>query len=159
MGRPKPKRIGIKIDMTPMVDVAFLLLIFFMSTTSFKPPEEVSVQLPSSHSEYKVPESGVLILTVTKDAELFLQTGSTERTVQVEMGQLKEAIQGARIKNPGLRMIVKADTNGLYGPMEDVMKILQDSYTNRFILMTELETTLGSTEIGGGSASPAGHGQ
>ena len=35
------RRIGIKIDMTPMVDVAFLLLIFFMTTTSFKPPEQV----------------------------------------------------------------------------------------------------------------------
>ena len=37
--RRKPKRIGIKIDMTPMVDVAFLLLIFFMCTTVFRKPQ------------------------------------------------------------------------------------------------------------------------
>ena len=53
MGKPK-SRVAIRIDMTPMVDVAFLLLIFFMSTTQFKPPEEVSVTLPSSTSEIKV---------------------------------------------------------------------------------------------------------
>ncbi|MBD3162212.1 MAG: biopolymer transporter ExbD, partial [Candidatus Latescibacteria bacterium] len=34
--------------MTPFVDIAFLLLIFFMATTQFKPPEEVSVVLPAS---------------------------------------------------------------------------------------------------------------
>ena len=35
--------------MTPMVDVAFLLLIFYMSTTQFKPPEARAVELPQSH--------------------------------------------------------------------------------------------------------------
>ena len=50
--------------MTAMVDVAFLLLIFFMSTTQFKPPEQVSVTLPESGSEIKVPATGVIVLTV-----------------------------------------------------------------------------------------------
>ena len=42
----KKHRIGISIDMTPMVDVAFLLLIFFMTTTQFEPPETDKVTLP-----------------------------------------------------------------------------------------------------------------
>ena len=37
MKRPKTKRVGVKVDMTPMVDVAFLLLTFFMLTTQFRP--------------------------------------------------------------------------------------------------------------------------
>ncbi len=41
MSRIKSKRIGFRIDMTPMVDVAFLLLTFFMLTTKFRPPEVV----------------------------------------------------------------------------------------------------------------------
>ena len=44
----KMRRIGIAIDMTPMVDVAFLLLIFFMLTTQFKPPEKDKITLPES---------------------------------------------------------------------------------------------------------------
>ncbi len=150
MGKPKVKRIGVKIDMTPMVDVAFLLLIFFMSTTSFKPPEEVTVQLPSSHSEYKVPDAGVLILTVSKDGDLFLQRGTAEAAAQVQMTELSEQITTARTRNPSLRMIVKADENANYGAMEDVMNVLQETYTNRFILMTELET-----EVPGGTPGAA----
>jgi len=41
----KKRRIGISIDMTPMVDVAFLLLIFFMTTTQFKPPENPAARI------------------------------------------------------------------------------------------------------------------
>ena len=56
MPKFKPHRQGVRIDMTPLVDVAFLLLTFFMLTTQFKPPEEVVIELPSSHSEFKLPE-------------------------------------------------------------------------------------------------------
>jgi biopolymer transport protein ExbD len=150
MGKPKAKRIAIKIDMTPMVDVAFLLLIFFMTTTSFKPPEEVAIVLPSSHSEYKVPESGVLILTVTKDSDLFIQTGATDPASQVMAAQLREEIMKARMRNPSLRMIVKADKDANFGAMEDVMNTLQETSTNRFILMTELETDVPSAGASAG---------
>ena len=54
----KGKRISVAIDMTPMVDVAFLLLIFFMSTTQFKPPAEVDVTLPASTSEIRCRRPG-----------------------------------------------------------------------------------------------------
>src|SRR5438128_4486130 len=61
----KKRRIGISIDMTPMVDVAFLLLIFFMCTTQFKPPEKDKITLPESRSEAKSPESGIITIAVT----------------------------------------------------------------------------------------------
>ena len=68
------RRNKVRIDMTPMVDVAFLLLIFFMSTTQFKPPEHVAVDLPLSSSEIHVPETGTIILTVNEDgADVHLQ--------------------------------------------------------------------------------------
>jgi biopolymer transport protein ExbD len=66
MGKIKTKRIGIAIDMTPLVDVAFLLLIFFMTTTQFKPPEKDKITLPESNSEAKAPETGVITIAVTK---------------------------------------------------------------------------------------------
>ena len=51
MAKHPKRRIGVAIDMTPMVDIGFLLLIFYMTTTQFKPPEREHVTLPSSHSE------------------------------------------------------------------------------------------------------------
>ncbi|NUO81866.1 biopolymer transporter ExbD, partial [candidate division KSB1 bacterium] len=72
MAAKKKPRVGIKMDMTPMVDVAFLLLTFFMLTTQFKPPESVQIDLPSSHSAFKLPESDVMIITVNKEGRIFL---------------------------------------------------------------------------------------
>jgi biopolymer transport protein ExbD len=68
MPKFKPHRQGVRIDMTPLVDVAFLLLTFFMLTTQFKPQEEVSIVLPSSHSEFKLPESDVMMISIAKEA-------------------------------------------------------------------------------------------
>ncbi len=46
-------------DMTPFVDVAFLILSFFMLATKFKPEEAVEVKIPSSVSSAAVPEKDV----------------------------------------------------------------------------------------------------
>jgi biopolymer transport protein ExbD len=73
MAMKKKKRIGISIDMTPMVDVAFLLLIFFMCTTQFRPPEKDKIDLPESSSDLKMPESDVITLGVTKDARMSIE--------------------------------------------------------------------------------------
>ena len=71
MPKFKPHRQGVRIDMTPLVDVAFLLLTFFMLTTQFKPTEEVTIMLPSSHSEFKLPESDVMTINIAEDGRIF----------------------------------------------------------------------------------------
>lgn len=133
------RRIGIRIDMTPMVDVAFLLLIFFMSTTQFKPPEEVSVLLPESSSEIKVPETGILVITVNKQGRIFMgdESGSV---AEVGRDSLAIGIISARSRRPGARVIVKGDKQTEYGLIADVMDALQETKTYRFNLMTELKT-------------------
>jgi biopolymer transport protein ExbD len=143
----KPKRrIGVAIDMTPMVDVAFLLLIFFMTTTTFKPPEEVVIDLPVSHAEYKVPDSDVLILSITSDSQIFSQLGTHDPMRRVEATQVTDLVRQERTHNPRLRVIVKADKNASYGTMEDMMNSLQAARATRFVLMTEGEE--GSTGEG-----------
>lgn len=58
------RRARIVLDMTPMVDIAFLLVIFFMSTYHARPPVTVEVTLPDSRSPLKVPESNVMVINV-----------------------------------------------------------------------------------------------
>ncbi|MFM9946129.1 MAG: ExbD/TolR family protein, partial [Bacteroidia bacterium] len=56
--------------MTPMVDLAFLLVTFFILTASFRNPEPVQVMTPSSTSEKMMPENSVLI-TISPDGKVF----------------------------------------------------------------------------------------
>jgi biopolymer transport protein ExbD len=75
----KKGRISVSIDMTPMVDVIMLLLTFFMMTTQFRIPETADVTLPTSNSEFKLPESDVLTVFVTKEGLLYLKTDDRTR--------------------------------------------------------------------------------
>jgi biopolymer transport protein ExbD len=131
-------RPGIRIDMTPMVDVAFLLLIFFMSTTQFRAPELVAVELPDSRSEIHVPETGVIVLTVNRDGRVFISTEQATDTQELEPGALVDAIVAWRSRNPGAVVVLKGDKNAGFGVVSDVMDALAESKTNRFNLMTDL---------------------
>jgi len=139
MSRGK-RRVGIRIDMTPFVDVAFLLLIFFMTTTSFKPPDPVQVKLPSSHVEIQVPESNVIVLTVGADGEIAFQKGLNSPNAEIiQIAELRNLIITSRANNPKLRMAIRADKDVKYKIMAQIMKILQETNTTRFNLVTEFE--------------------
>jgi biopolymer transport protein ExbD len=148
----KKKRVGISLDMTPLVDVAFLLLTFFMLTTKFKPVEEVQVVLPESHAKYKVPESDVMTITFSPEGKLYLGLDSQQLRAQVfgERNKLKPSMpvtleelpdiaQQARSANPKLRAVIKGDKDSMYGPAEDVMNALQKANISRFELVTEMD--------------------
>ncbi|MBP6875003.1 MAG: biopolymer transporter ExbD [Candidatus Eisenbacteria bacterium] len=131
--------------MTPMVDVAFLLLIFFMSTTQFKPPEQVSVSLPASSSEIKVPETEVIVITVTKQGKFFIGD-ETGKATEIAEEDLARTVLEERVRNRAARVIVKGDKETEFGLIADVMYIMQHTNTNRFNLMTELRTEQYGTE-------------
>ena len=145
--------------MTPMVDVAFLLLIFFMLTTTFKPPEKKQVKLPVSHSELKVPQSKVILLSVFEDGSMDItfpkvqidennkpvlrSDGSVKiltQTVDVTLADLENILQTARLENSQARMIVKVDKRVPYGAMQDVMAALQNTNTTTFNVVTEFSS-------------------
>ncbi|MFM7387610.1 MAG: ExbD/TolR family protein [Bacteroidota bacterium] len=67
------------IDMTPMVDLAFLLVTFFMLAASFRPSEPVTVETPSSISDKFIPENMIMV-TVASDGKVYFNlTGAEAR--------------------------------------------------------------------------------
>ncbi len=133
-----PRRTGVRIDMTPMVDVAFLLLIFFMSTTQFKPPEQVSVRLPSSSSEIHVPERGTIILTVNREGRVFISSEKGTDAEEISTGGALSAIVAWRSRDPGAVVVVKGDKDAEFGTIADLMTTLAEAKAPRFNLMTDL---------------------
>jgi biopolymer transport protein ExbD len=140
MAAKKMRRIGVKIDMTPMVDVAFLLLIFFMSTSQFDPPQKIPITIPDSHSNLKVPESDVMTIGVGKENQILFQIGKNPQEF-TDLANLESVVTEQRRRNPRLRVAIKADKVSEYGTMEDIMAVMQKTNTITFSLVTELVTS------------------
>lgn len=64
-------------DMTPFVDVAFLILSFFMLATKFKPPEPVEITTPNSVSTDKLAEKDALLVEMDKNGRVFFSMITT----------------------------------------------------------------------------------
>lgn len=153
----KKRRVDIKLDMTPMVDIAFLLLIFYMVTTQFKPPEKKEVTLPSSHSLINLPEKGKILVTVTKDDSVFVEYVELQTEVvdgeeikipvyvdlsvtPVAVGGTVQKVRSQSVSNMKAMLIIKADKDVRYGTMQDIMKSLQEYNLRTFQIVTEFET-------------------
>src|SRR6478752_3197759 len=71
MSKVKMHRSTPSIDMTPMVDLAFLLVTFFMLTATATPDEPVAVDMPTSVSEIPIPDINVLTISVSKEGKVY----------------------------------------------------------------------------------------
>ena len=144
-GRKKRHRTGIRIDMTPMVDLAFLLLIFFMVTTVFRRPLAMEVNLPEPEARVEVPESNVMTIYVDKDETLFMREGrSPLRTIA--WADLRPTFESRAAANPNLIVLVKIHRGARYEPMVDMMDTLEDAEMERFSLIPMSERDVAALE-------------
>lgn len=139
-GKKKTKRVGVRIDMTPMVDVAFLLLTFFMLTTTMNKPQTMEINLPPSEAKAEVAESNLLTLRITEDFRIFWNTG-VEKPVTVDgtdkqqrLVNLGKLLKDRNRANPKLITLIKVDGKAKYIDMVDVMDELNINQISRFSL-------------------------
>ena len=120
-----------------MADIAFLLIIFFMLTTSFS-PERTSVQLPESLIQMKVTDQAAII-AITRDEQIRFTSGEEDSVLlsgPEELGLIvKEIIELV----PSKEFVVKADRNVRYEAIDRVLETLRSNGANRIGLLTRPE--------------------
>lgn len=137
-GRRPKRRVGIRIDMTPMVDVAFLLLIFFMVTTVFRTPKALEINLPPKDAKVDVMESKTMTLRILADGRLYWKRGAaTNPWVRASAGELGSVLAPYKGQNE-LILVVKIDREAEFENMVNALDELHGAKLSRFSI-TPLE--------------------
>jgi biopolymer transport protein ExbD len=88
--KPKTKKHGTRVDLTPMVDLGFLLITFFMLTTSMLKPQSMDLSVPSKdkveeEDQNKVKASQAITILLGKENKLYYYFGTQENGVDPEL--------------------------------------------------------------------------
>jgi biopolymer transport protein ExbD len=137
--RPK-RRVAIRIDMTPMVDIAFLLLIFYMVTTVFAMPQAMEINLPPKEEDkpIEIKESNLLTMRVDdqgrywwiignpKEGNLPLLVPSTKNkpdsiTYQVDLDSLRGLLVAKNRENTKLSTLILINRKANYNDMVELL--------------------------------------
>ena len=119
--------------MTPMVDVAFLLLTFFMYTTTMTRPQTMEINLPPGDAKVEVPCTNLLTLRVKEDGKIYWNI-CDEQPQKVETKDFHTLVVQKLQQNPKLITLIKVDRKGKYQMMVDMMDELNLANITRFSL-------------------------
>jgi biopolymer transport protein ExbD len=142
--RRKTRRLSFRLDMTPMVDVAFLLLTFFMLTTTFSKPNTMEINVPPESMEVKVAESNVLTLRIVRNDSLYWGMAS-DMPKAIDMydksdkgvllsNALKTVLGQKSAQNDKLVVVIKLDKKARYRNLVDLIDELNLMKIDRFSL-------------------------
>ena len=145
--QPKGKR-KIHLDMTPLVDVAFLLLTFFMLTAQFNNQYAAKVTLPKSKSGGLAPQNHSLTISLAENDLISFKIESQTLTdsILTYKPNTVELVNSARLDSlltstvkldTTLQIILRADKNTNYGRVNDVISLLKEKHIKKFNLLTE----------------------
>lgn len=166
MPKVKKKRVGFVIDMTPLVDITFLLLTFFMFTAKFKTEAESEqkffIQRPQASADTsKLPDRDLAIIkiaidTVTYDTSYYFEIVNeedrrmvwantpnippeqlTKAQLQVDLPLLSQLIIETRKVNSKTRFAIDADRRIRFQWVDDAMEALRKGRATLFNYVTE----------------------
>lgn len=129
----KKRRIAIRIDMTPMVDLMFVLLTFYMVTTGFSRPQAMEINIPPGDKSVEVPASNLMTLRITPTGGIFWNIG-TDLPKRVEWKDFRTLIVNSNKANQRLITLIKVDRKAKYQDMINIIDELNVDNVARFSL-------------------------
>ncbi len=161
-GKKRAKKMSTKIDMTPMVDLAFLLLTFFMLTTTFNKPQTMEINMPDKTkvpegAETEIKASDALTVILGKNDVVYYYKGLNDGKSQPELittdfsdKGIREVLLDMGAKRPKLTVLIKPVKASRYKNMVDILDEMNITNTRRYALVeiTDLDKKLMQTVTG-----------
>ena len=120
------------INITPLIDVLFLLLIFLMVSSTFLDQPGIKLELPQADSSVVV-EQKDYILFVNKEGKMYLNS------LEVDFGNLQSRLKDVLHEMKDGSLILKADQDVSHGIVVKIMDIVKKSGIKKLIIGTKLE--------------------
>jgi len=124
------KKDELKIELTPLIDVVFLLLIFFTITTTFVTTPGFRVKLPKAASSTAQSQKNDATVVITKDRKIIFENK------EVDLKQFGQEVSNLVSKVPDTLLIVQADQEVHHGLVVEVMDIAKQGGIKRLAIAT-----------------------
>ena len=137
-GKVRRKKTSTRIDMTPMVDLAFLLLTFFMLTRVFNDPYVIKIEMPDKPDgrtpQPSISRSKVITLVLGEKNKIYWYNGDEKPTVNLTSFSstgVRKLIFDKKASINGLHIFIKASGNSKYRNVVDILdEMLITEFTN-----------------------------
>jgi biopolymer transport protein ExbD len=139
-GKVRSKRQSTKIDMTPMVDLAFLLLTFFILTTTFQRTSVLPLVMPEPVEDPQqlsaIEAKNVLNLVLAKDDKLYWWIGLDPSATATNYSKdgIRKILLAERA-NPKLMVLIKPRSDAKYENMVDILDEMTITDIQRYAIV------------------------
>ncbi len=130
MGNKKSK-VSDEIPSSSMADIAFLLLIFFLVTTTFPKDKGLAIVLPEREETVEVSQKNILHIIVNADGRVTIKRGESQQEQTVRPGDVERIWRQDVTQNPLLIAALKTHPEAPYRFMIDVLDALQSAGSER----------------------------
>lgn len=131
----RKNKISAEIPNASMADIAFLLLVFFLTTTVFNEEKGLELLLPESKAqEVQISQKNMLHIIVNPDGRITLKKGKNPEEQPIPVDGLAERMRQEIALNPRIIAAVKSDPDATYDMMVQVLDELQKAEASRVSL-------------------------
>lgn len=116
-----PENDNRKLNLTPLIDVVFLLLIFFMVSTTFEKQAKLKIELPEASAQAGVAEAQELVIAISQKGVFFV---NNNELVNAKPQSLQNALQKIAEDARDMPVIIKADANVAHKHVVMAMDVL-----------------------------------